>query len=109
MWHNDIVLVVKTLKVVSSGVGELNMADEQLETELAYFEEHRNEFLEKAEGKFVLIKGDNSFGFFDSPKHAYEEGVRLFGLEPFLIRQVLMQDQVPDMPAYCLGLIHASL
>jgi hypothetical protein len=82
---------------------------EKLETEVAYFNEHRSEFLAVAPLKFVLIKGNAHHGFYDSALNAYKVGVASFGLQPFLIKEVLPQDRVYDIPAYSLGLLHASL
>jgi len=80
-----------------------------LESEMAYFNEHRKELLAKAEGKFVLIKGDKEYGFYDDDEQAYKAGVELFGLQPFLIKEVAVKDQIHEIPALDLGLIHASL
>ena len=77
--------------------------------ELAYFEEHREEFVKEALRKFVLIKGKKHYGFFDSDDKAYEKGVEIFGLEPFLIKEVLPEDVIYDIPALRLGLIDATL
>ncbi len=85
------------------------MSVQPLATELAYFEEHRAEFLEKARGKFALIKGQKDYGFYDSAENAYKAGVERFGVEPFLIKQVLREDQIHEIPAYALGLMHASI
>ena len=84
------------------------MVENPLSAELALFTTRLPEFLEKAEGKFVLIKGEEIVGFFDSDKAAYKVGVERFGITPFLIKQVLREDQLYDIPAYRLGLIHAG-
>ena len=47
------------------------MSPDDLKIELAYFEEHRAEFLEKADGKFVLVKGKADHGFYDTTKNPY--------------------------------------
>lgn len=80
-----------------------------LEIERAYFNENRQQFLEQAKGKYVLIKGRQSYGFFDTADAAYEAGAGAFGVEAFLIQEVLDEDTVYDLPAYSLGLIHASI
>jgi hypothetical protein len=85
------------------------MSTEPLKTELGYFEKHRADFVERAPGKFVLIKGEEDYGFFDSAENAYKHGMELFGVDPFLIKEILPEDQIHEIPAHFLGLTHASL
>ena len=85
------------------------MAEELFATEEAYFEEHRQEFVGQALGKFALIRGKEDFGFFDSEEEAYRTGIELFGIAPFLIKEVLPQDRLHEIPAYYLGLTNAVL
>lgn len=80
-----------------------------LEQELKYFEEHLDEFMEKAPGKFVLIKGEKDFGFFDNSKNAYKKGIALFGIEPFFIREVKREADTYENPALFLGVMHANI
>ena len=80
-----------------------------LEHELELIEKNRKEYLRNHEGKYALIKGSVCHGFFDSANAAYEQGVELFGVEPFLIRQVLEVDQINEAPALMYGLICASV
>jgi hypothetical protein len=85
------------------------MANELLKLESEYFESHRKEFLEIAMGKFVLVKGQKSFGFFDDPQAAYQNGVDQFGIEEaFLIKQVVPEEVPDEIPAHFLGLMYAS-
>lgn len=79
-----------------------------LKNELAYFEAHRAEFLQAHRGKFALIKGEESHGFFDTDRAAYEEGVGLFGGEAFLIKLVAEEDRIEKAPALFCGLLNAS-
>jgi len=85
------------------------MSIPELSQEIAHFEAHRKELLERSPGKFVLIKGDECIGTYDSDENAYEEGVRLFGNEPFLIQQILPEDPIQEMPAFYAGLTYAHL
>lgn len=39
-------------------------------------------------GKFVLIKGDDVIGFFDTLNEAFDEGAKRFGLEDFFVDQI---------------------
>jgi hypothetical protein len=84
------------------------MVDENpLAAELAYFEEHRAELLEHHKGKFVLIKGAELFGAFDTAEAAYAAGVGKFGNEPMFIRQVLDKDEEQSLPALMHGVLIA--
>lgn len=78
-----------------------------LEIELKFFEQHRKEWLEHHAGKYALVKGEELRGVYDTQEAAYAEGVATFGIEPFLIKQVLPEDEVHHLPAYHLGLMHA--
>lgn len=60
-----------------------------LDEERQYFEAHRNELVGRYNQLFVLIKGTCLVGAFPSAGAAYEEGVKKFGAEPFLVKQVL--------------------
>lgn len=78
-----------------------------LDTELEYFEEHRAEWVEHHAGKFALVKAKTLHGVYDTQEAAYAEGVATFGIEPFLIKQILPEDEVHHLPAYHLGLMNA--
>lgn len=65
-----------------------------LETEVAYFERHRKEWLKHHEGKFALIRGEFLESTYDSEGNAYEAGVALWGNVPFLIKEILPVDRV---------------
>ena len=80
-----------------------------LERELEYFNARKAELLKAYQGKFVLIKGDQLVGAFDTAATAYEEGVSKFGIESFLVRRVLEQDEAYRNAALRLGLTHARL
>ena len=80
-----------------------------LKEEVAFFEKHRREFLQKAPGKFALVKGEELHGFFDTDEAAYEAGVETFGLESFLIKQVLEEDQIHEIPVLSVETMHATI
>ena len=72
----------------------------QLQDELAVFEQRKPELLTKFEGFFFLVKGNQIDGPFSTPSEAYDEGLRKYGLQPFLVRQVVRQDPVGFAPAF---------
>jgi hypothetical protein len=76
-----------------------------LETELKYFEERRADLWKNHPGKFVVIKGNELVGAFDTALAAYEAGVSRFGTEPFLMKQVFERDVAVQAPALYTGLV----
>ena len=65
-----------------------------LEHEAALFAANIDEWRRTQPGKFVLIKEQSVVGFFLSLDQAFAEGTARFGLEPFLVRQIVPQDIV---------------
>lgn len=65
-----------------------------LEVELKFYQEHRRELLERCRNFFVLIKGEKVVGVFPDAESAYRDGIAKFGLEPFLVKQVLDPEPV---------------
>lgn len=63
-----------------------------LEPELKTYENHREELLGTALGKWVLIHGDVIGGTFDTQGDAVAEGYRQFGNVPFLVKQIVPFD-----------------
>ncbi|HKB39171.1 MAG TPA: hypothetical protein VKD72_22215 [Gemmataceae bacterium] len=54
------------------------------------------------EGKFVLIKGGQVIAVHDTWDAAREAGLRLYLLEPFLVRQVCAQEPLLRLRGYSL-------
>ena len=59
-----------------------------LDTEIAAYEERRSELERQYNGTFVVFKGSELMGSFDTLDAAAADAIRRFGSEPFLIRQV---------------------
>jgi len=70
----------------------------RLEEEVRFFYRSRQELLSEDEGRFALIKGTQVVAMFDDEDSAIVEGVRRFGFEPFLVKQVLAQEPVRYFP-----------
>jgi hypothetical protein len=62
--------------------------------ELETYERNKQTLLAEHEGKFVVIHSDEVAGTWDSYSDAYAAGCDRFGLEPFLVKQVLAKDKV---------------
>ena len=60
-----------------------------LDAELQTYERNRESLLGSAQGKFVLIKGDQIVGVYESKMDAINQGYRQLGHVPFLVKQVL--------------------
>lgn len=71
-----------------------------LQTELEYFEKHKQEYLNLHKGQFVLIKGEEFAGSFTTEAEAYKAGLEKFGNTPFFIKQVLDNDETASYPAH---------
>lgn len=65
-----------------------------LEQELALFESKLSEFRAEHQGKYVLIGGEEVVDFFSSYEDAIKAGYTKFGLQPFLVKQILATEQV---------------
>ena len=80
-----------------------------LELELTTFEQMKAELLKNYNGKFALVKGEKFLGAFDSASNAYQEGVKQFGREVFLVKRISETEEVYRNQALSLGLMHARL
>jgi hypothetical protein len=80
-----------------------------LEKERECFDLKKPELLEDHRGKFVLIKEDDLVGVFNTIEEAMSEGARLFGLQPFLVRQInnAVEEEI-NIPALNLGILNAN-
>ncbi len=77
-----------------------------LENELKYFESIKAELLKSNAGKFALIKGDALVGTFDTAQAAFEAGVSQFGSDEFLVKQIIENEPVRQIPALFAGVLH---
>jgi hypothetical protein len=66
----------------------------ELEREAAAFEANVAEWRRTDLGRFVVIHDEEIAGFYDSLSEAFAEGTRRYGLDPFLVRQVLPENPV---------------
>ncbi len=79
-----------------------------LEAELSYFDKHRAEWLRLYPGKFVVIKGEDFAGAYDTNEAAYDAGVARFGTQSFLVKQVVEKDTPSQAPALFAGPFFAA-
>ena len=67
-----------------------------LEKELATYKRELPNLLVRA-GQFVLIHGEEVSGVWETYQDALQEGYRLFGLEPFLVKPIQAVEFVHHM------------
>jgi len=60
-----------------------------LESELKTYEQHKNELLGTAGGKFVLTRGTDVIGVYNSKMDAIAQGYKQLGNVPFLVKQIV--------------------
>jgi len=75
-----------------------------LELELKTYDAKREDLLSSAEGRFVLIKGEELVGTYDSPEDAVRQGYQQFGNVPFLVKQVLRLETPQDFVSNLLAI-----
>lgn len=63
-----------------------------LSKELEIYNQHLPEW-EAQEGKYVVIRGERIFGFFEGYEEALNHGYSEFGVVPFLVKRVLRKPQ----------------
>jgi len=73
------------------------MSNEQdpLSRELAYYEQHKSEWLPGYENQFVVVSGNKIAGFYKDYESAWDAGAKEFGLQAnFLIKQICVHEPV---------------
>lgn len=71
--------------------------------ELRVFTENKQKLLKRCPGLYILIKGDEILGPYPNAEAAYGDGLERFGLEPFLVKQVLEEEPVGYVPMFSLA------
>lgn len=79
-----------------------------LEVELKYLEDHRKELLEQYGGKFLVIKGQEVLGSFDTFQEALKSTASSEGLTNVLIRRPVDGSDEISIPALTLGILSAN-
>jgi hypothetical protein len=79
-----------------------------LEQERDFYDQHLADWLTRYPARFVLIRGQELFGVYDTLEEALAEGARRFGLASFLARRVEPAQTEAQAPALTLGLLHAD-
>ena len=69
-------------------------AKQMLKTELETYEREKERLLGESEGKYVLIRGEDVVGTWDTYEDAVKTGYSKFGLAPFLVKQIQRVERV---------------
>ncbi len=80
-----------------------------LEKELTYLSANRVELGKLYPGKFLVIKGEDVSGAYETREAALSAAAEAFGLTNVLIRRPEDADEEFAIPALAYGLINASL
>jgi len=85
-------------------------SNQSLSTEEKFFEDHVTEWCEKEnhEGKWALIKGRKLVGVYEEYDEAVRQGFERFGLEPFMISQILRDPPLVTTTAIILDAMFRS-
>lgn len=75
-----------------------------LQQELDFFERQRVELFERAPGRYVLVKGSELIGIFDTELEAIRAGYQKIGNEAFLVKQILEADVPITFSSFNLGI-----
>jgi hypothetical protein len=75
-----------------------------LQTELDEFERLRITLLDRAPGKYALVKGHHLVDTFGTELEAIREGYRRFGNEPFLVKHIVEADVPLNFTSFNLGM-----
>lgn len=68
--------------------------DPALTQEAEVFERNLDEWRQTHLGQFVLIKGTDVLGFYESLEKAFKTGTEQFGLQPFFVKQIVPPDVI---------------
>ncbi len=79
-----------------------------LDKERQYYAGHVEEWTKAHPHKFVLIKGEDVVGFYDTIDDALSAGGARYGLTSFLVREVGSDPRTVTVPALTLGLLRAD-
>lgn len=76
-----------------------------LEAERKFYDSKKSDLVRDHAGQFALIHDSELVGTFTTFTEAYEEGVRRFGITPFLVQQVREQEPTAQIPALVVGVL----
>lgn len=64
-----------------------------LDQEFKYYQKNQKAFLDKYQGKVLVIKGEEITGVYDNEEEAYKDAVSKYDLGTFLIQLCLPEEE----------------
>jgi hypothetical protein len=71
-----------------------------LETEFEFYQNNRDELVEKYCGKYVVISGEKVVAVYDDENEAYFETVKTIPLGSFMIHRVMEEEEVIQLSPF---------
>jgi len=71
-----------------------------LETEWEFYENNRDELVEKYCNKFVVISGNKVVSVYDDKKVAYQETIKSLPLGSFMIHHITEEEEVIQLSPF---------
>lgn len=80
-----------------------------LETELKYLRENKEDLSRRYPGRFLVIKGEEVSGAYETQDAALTAAVETYGLTNVLVRRPEDAEVEVNIPALAFGLLYADL
>ena len=74
-----------------------------LETEWEFYENNRDELVEKYCGKFLVISGNSVVSAYDDEEIAYQETVKTIPLGSFMIHHITEEEEIFQISPFVVG------
>jgi hypothetical protein len=71
-----------------------------LESEWEFYENNRDELVEKYCGKYVVISGNKVVSSYDDQKTAYRETIKILPLGSFMIHHVTEEEEIVQLSPF---------
>jgi hypothetical protein len=71
-----------------------------LENEWEFYENNRNELVEKYCGKYVVISGNKVVSSYDDQKTAYHETIKTLPLGSFMIHHITEEEEIVQLSPF---------
>ena len=76
-----------------------------LTDEIAYYDAHKKQLMHEHRERYLLIKGSDLIGSYESEDEAVADGIRRFSSEPFLVRLAGEDTPVLSVPLLSIGMM----
>lgn len=86
----------------------MSRQERPLQGEYEFYNKNKASFFSKYGGKFIVIRGEEVLGPFDTDAEAYKKGLLRFGIVPFFMTNVLEGNEKSFIPVLQGGLLDAG-